>query len=74
MNTYACNGSRCEAPRICGSAAFLPCERACGHTSFLYEVPESKVSKSCNFWDITKCSPLEVNRRFVGRCCLHPQG
>jgi hypothetical protein len=25
------------------------------------------------FWDIT-CSPLKVNRHYVGACCLHLQG
>jgi hypothetical protein len=26
------------------------------------------------FWDITRCSSLEVNRRFGGTYCLHLQG
>jgi hypothetical protein len=26
------------------------------------------------FWDITWCSPLKVNQRFVGMCCLHLPG
>jgi hypothetical protein len=26
------------------------------------------------FWDKTPCSPLKVNRRFGGTCCLHLQG
>jgi hypothetical protein len=25
------------------------------------------------FWDITPCSPLKVNRRFEGTCCLYLQ-
>jgi hypothetical protein len=30
--------------------------------------------KSSIFWDITSCSPLNVNWRFGGTCCLHLQG
>jgi hypothetical protein len=30
--------------------------------------------KSCVFWDITPCSPLQVNRRFRGTCHLHLRG
>jgi hypothetical protein len=30
--------------------------------------------KSINFWDITPCSPLSVNRRFGGTYRLHLQG
>jgi hypothetical protein len=26
------------------------------------------------FWDTMACSPVKVNRRFGGACCLHPQG
>jgi hypothetical protein len=29
------------------------------------------ILKSTNFWDITSCSPLYVNRRFGGTCHLH---
>jgi hypothetical protein len=29
--------------------------------------------KSSIFWDITQCSPLKVNRHFVGTCHLHQQ-
>jgi hypothetical protein len=29
--------------------------------------------KSSIFWDITPYSPLKVNRRFGGTCCLHLQ-
>jgi hypothetical protein len=25
------------------------------------------------FWDIALCSPVEVNRRFRGACCLYHQ-
>jgi hypothetical protein len=32
------------------------------------------VMKSINFWDITPCSPLSVNRRFGGTYRLHIQG
>jgi hypothetical protein len=32
------------------------------------------VMKSSVFWDITLCSPLKVNRCFVGIYCLHLQG
>jgi hypothetical protein len=38
------------------------------------EVPTTVVMKSSSFWDITPCSPLKVNRRFGGTCCLHLQG
>jgi hypothetical protein len=27
--------------------------------------------KSSIFWGVMLCSPLKVNRRFVGTCCLH---
>jgi hypothetical protein len=30
--------------------------------------------ESINFWDITPCSPLSVNRRFGGTYHLHLQG
>jgi hypothetical protein len=30
--------------------------------------------ESSIFWDITPCSPLKVNRRLGGTCCLHFQG
>jgi hypothetical protein len=30
--------------------------------------------KSSFFWDITLCSPLQVNRRFESTCCLRFQG
>jgi hypothetical protein len=30
--------------------------------------------KSINFWDITPCGPLNVNRRFGGTYGLHHQG
>jgi hypothetical protein len=33
-----------------------------------------KIMESTNFWDMTPCSPLKVNRRFGGTCCLHLQG
>lgn len=26
------------------------------------------------FWDIRLCSLFEVNRRFGGTCCIHPEG
>jgi hypothetical protein len=32
------------------------------------------VMKSSTFWDITPCSPLNVNERFVGICLLHLHG
>jgi hypothetical protein len=34
----------------------------------------SLLLKSINFWDITPCSPLSVNRRFGGTFRLHIQG
>jgi hypothetical protein len=30
--------------------------------------------KSSIFWDITPCSPLKLNQRFGGTCCLHLHG
>jgi hypothetical protein len=33
-----------------------------------FDVRPPVVMKSCVFWDITPCSPLKVNRRFVGAC------
>jgi hypothetical protein len=35
-----------------------------------FEVLTAAVMKSCIFWDIAPCSPLDVNRRFV-RYLLH---
>jgi hypothetical protein len=32
------------------------------------------VMKSSIFRDLTLCSPLKINWRFRGRCCLHLQG
>jgi hypothetical protein len=37
------------------------------------EVVTAMIMKSPNFWDITFCSPLKVNRRFGGTCRLHLQ-
>jgi hypothetical protein len=34
------------------------------------EVLAEVVLKSSIFWDIPLCSPLKVNRRFGGTCCL----
>jgi hypothetical protein len=31
------------------------------------------VMKSTIFWDITPCTPMKVNRRFGGKCCIHVQ-
>jgi hypothetical protein len=39
-----------------------------------FEVLTAVVMKSIIFWDITRCSPLEVSRRFGGTCRLHLQG
>jgi hypothetical protein len=39
-----------------------------------YEVVTSVVMKSTVFWDITPCSPLNVNRRFGGTYRLHFHG
>jgi hypothetical protein len=25
------------------------------------------------FWDVAPCSPVKVNRRFRGACCVHHQ-
>jgi hypothetical protein len=41
---------------------------------FRFVVLTALVMKSSTFWDITLCSPLEVNRRFGESCRLHPQG
>jgi hypothetical protein len=38
------------------------------------EDPTALVMKSTNFWDITPCSPLRVNRRFGETYRLHLQG
>jgi hypothetical protein len=39
-----------------------------------FEVLTTVVMKGINFWDITPCSPLSVNRRFGGIYRLHLQG
>jgi hypothetical protein len=39
-----------------------------------FEVFTAVVIKSINFWDITPCSPLSVNRLFGGTYRLHLQG
>jgi hypothetical protein len=39
-----------------------------------FEVFTAVVKKSINYWDITPCSPLTVNRRFGGAYRLHLQG
>jgi hypothetical protein len=39
-----------------------------------FEVLTAVVMKSSIVWDITPCSPLKVNRRFGGTCCLHLHG
>jgi hypothetical protein len=38
------------------------------------EILTAVVMKSTIFWDITPCSPLEVNRRFGGTYRFHLQG
>jgi hypothetical protein len=38
------------------------------------EVLTAVVIKSTILWDIMFCSPLNVNRRFLGTCRLHLQG
>jgi hypothetical protein len=38
-----------------------------------YEVLKHVVMKSTIFWDITLCTPLEVNRRFGGTYHLYLQ-
>jgi hypothetical protein len=45
------------------------------HNFVGFEVLTAVVMKSSIFWDITPCtcSPLKVNRRFGGTCCLHLQ-
>jgi hypothetical protein len=35
---------------------------------------QTSMLKSSVFWDTTPCSPLKLNRRFGGICCLHLQG
>jgi hypothetical protein len=42
-------------------------------TYVVFEVLTAVVMKSTNFWDITPCSPLSVNRRFGGTYRLHLQ-
>jgi hypothetical protein len=39
-----------------------------------YEGLTAVVMKSSIFWDITRCSPFQVNRRFGGTYHLHLQG
>jgi hypothetical protein len=39
-----------------------------------FEVLNAVVMNSTIFWDITICSPLSINRRFVGTYSLHIQG
>jgi hypothetical protein len=39
-----------------------------------FEVLAAVGMKNSAFWDITPCTPLKVNRRFGGICCLHLQG
>jgi hypothetical protein len=39
-----------------------------------FEVLTAVVMKSTNFWDISPCSPLKVNRRFGRTYRLHLQG
>jgi hypothetical protein len=44
-------------------------------TSYIeFEGITAMVMKSSIFWDITPCSPLEVNRRLGGTCRFHLQG
>jgi hypothetical protein len=38
-----------------------------------FEVLTAVFMKSSIFWDLMSCSPLKVNRRFRGTCCLHLQ-
>jgi hypothetical protein len=42
--------------------------------SVLFEILTVVVMKSSIFWDITLCSPWEINRRFEGICRLQLQG
>jgi hypothetical protein len=53
---------------------FLFCYEINPMQSVGFEVPTAVVMKSYIFCDITSCSPLKVNRRFGGACCLHLQG
>jgi hypothetical protein len=39
-----------------------------------FEVLTAVVMKNFAFWDITTCSPLNINQRFVGICRLHLHG
>jgi hypothetical protein len=39
-----------------------------------FEVLTAVVMKSTIFWNITPCSPLKVNRRYIGTYRLHLQG
>jgi hypothetical protein len=39
-----------------------------------FEVLTAVAMKSSIFWDISLCSPLNVNRRFGGTCRFHLQG
>jgi hypothetical protein len=38
-----------------------------------FEVLRAVIIKRSIFWEITSCSPLQFNRRFGGRRCLHLQ-
>jgi hypothetical protein len=41
---------------------------------FVFYVQPELDTEKVLFWDITPCSPMEVNRRFEGKCRLHVQG
>jgi phosphatidylserine synthase len=47
--------------------------RVTGNYYVGFEAPAAVVMNSSVFWDITPCSPLKVNRRFVGTCRLYLQ-
>jgi hypothetical protein len=40
---------------------------------FEFEVLTAVIMKSIIFWDVTPCSLVKVNRRSIGKYCLHRQ-
>jgi hypothetical protein len=58
-------------------SAHSPTYRYCGQIFHWrsFEIPiNSPYMKSINFWDITPCRPLSVNRHFWGTYRIHLQG
>jgi hypothetical protein len=72
-----CRDNRCTHPKLwhnLPNSLYTNRTIRCCVVCVGFEVLTAVVMKSSNFWDITPCSPLKVNRRFGGTCLLHVQG